>query len=148
MSRSRRDRRVSDLTGEAASLSAQLGSPGSAERVVLVVGASRGIGAAIARGFVGTGARVVVAARDEAALTALRQELDPPGGRVLVAKTDVTVVGEVHDAVQLALDRFGGWIAPSTPRLSTVGGRVDWPIRTWVYLTGRSLPACGVCSSA
>ena len=44
-------------------------------RIALVTGASRGIGRAIARAYVGEGARVVVTGRDAGALHALVAEL-------------------------------------------------------------------------
>jgi len=47
------------------------------DRVAIVTGASRGIGAAIARTFVGAGAKVVLAARKAEALQQLAQELGP-----------------------------------------------------------------------
>jgi NAD(P)-dependent dehydrogenase (short-subunit alcohol dehydrogenase family) len=48
-----------------------------ADRVAIVTGASRGIGAAIARVFVDAGAKVVLAARKAEALQQLAQELGP-----------------------------------------------------------------------
>jgi NAD(P)-dependent dehydrogenase (short-subunit alcohol dehydrogenase family) len=77
------------------------------DRVVLITGASRGIGAAVAQAFITTDARLVLTARDEAALAALQRELDPTGERVVAAAADVTRAGEVHDVVNLAVDRFG-----------------------------------------
>jgi NADP-dependent 3-hydroxy acid dehydrogenase YdfG len=47
------------------------------DRVAIVTGASRGIGAEIARRFVGAGARVVLAARKADALQQLAAELGP-----------------------------------------------------------------------
>src|SRR6266446_525250 len=47
------------------------------DRVAIVTGASRGIGAAIARSFVGAGAKVVLASRKIESLQQLAQELGP-----------------------------------------------------------------------
>jgi 3-oxoacyl-[acyl-carrier protein] reductase len=58
------------------------------DRVVLVTGSSRGIGAAIAIAFAGAGARVVLHGRDEAALAAVRARMDGP--EPLVVTGDVT----------------------------------------------------------
>ncbi|HYU86560.1 MAG TPA: SDR family NAD(P)-dependent oxidoreductase [Kribbellaceae bacterium] len=59
-------------------------------RVAIVTGASRGIGAAIARALSAAGARVVLAARDASALHALAEELTSAGGSALAVPTDVT----------------------------------------------------------
>ncbi len=59
---------------------------GIAGKTALVVGASRGIGRAIARSLAAEGAQVALAARNREALEALREEL---GGRSLVLEADV-----------------------------------------------------------
>ncbi len=57
-----------------------------ANKVVIVTGASRGIGAAGARGFAAAGARVVLAARDEMALKEVAKDIRD----ALVVPTDVS----------------------------------------------------------
>jgi len=59
-------------------------------RVAIVTGASRGIGAATARAFAQAGVAVALAARDGNALTALAREIEAAGGRALAVPTDVT----------------------------------------------------------
>jgi 3-oxoacyl-[acyl-carrier protein] reductase len=59
-------------------------------KVALVTGSSRGIGAAIARLFAGEGAKVAVHGRDRAALSAVRSEIERSGGRALEVTADVT----------------------------------------------------------
>jgi 3-oxoacyl-[acyl-carrier protein] reductase len=59
-------------------------------KVALVTGSSRGIGAAIARLFAGEGAKVAVHGRDRAALSAVRSEIEHSGGRALEVTADVT----------------------------------------------------------
>lgn len=71
--------------------------------VVLVTGASSGIGAATARAASHAGARVVLAARRE---ERLRQVADELGEAVLV-RCDVTDPGQVKAAVRAATDAFG-----------------------------------------
>ncbi|GCD92591.1 SDR family NAD(P)-dependent oxidoreductase [Embleya hyalina] len=78
-----------------------------ADRVAIVTGASRGIGAATARALHRAGARVVLAARDADALTVLADELDAAGGRALAVPTDVTDPGAVERLVATTVDRFG-----------------------------------------
>lgn len=72
-------------------------------KVVIVTGASRGIGAAGARAFAAAGARVVLAARDEAALNEVAKDLDG----ALVVPTDVSDAGSVKALVDRTIARFG-----------------------------------------
>lgn len=77
------------------------------DKVVLLTGASSGIGEALAREFAGRGARLVLLARRTARLEALARELDPTGIRVAVQACDVTFDGDNERGVELALQRFG-----------------------------------------
>jgi 3-oxoacyl-[acyl-carrier protein] reductase len=61
--------------------------PDLKDRVVLVTGSSRGIGAATALAFADVGARVVLHGRDEAALTDVPERI---GGPAIVVTGDVT----------------------------------------------------------
>jgi NADP-dependent 3-hydroxy acid dehydrogenase YdfG len=72
--------------------------------VVLITGASSGIGEATARMLVSRGANVVLGARREDRLTALAEEL---GDSAATLRTDVTEDDDVRALVQLAVDRFG-----------------------------------------
>lgn len=73
-----------------------------ANRHVVVTGASRGIGAAIAREFSGQGARVTVVARTREPLEALADEID---GHALVA--DLFDAQQVRELIDLA-EALGG----------------------------------------
>src|SRR5437588_2171437 len=76
-------------------------------RVAIVTGASRGIGAAVARAFSHAGAAVVLAARDHAALARLAGELSEAGGTALAVPTDVTDADAVARLVGQAVATFG-----------------------------------------
>src|SRR3954466_11339848 len=65
-------------------------------KVALVTGSSRGIGAAIARLFAQEGAKVVVHGRDEVALSRVRQEIADAGGTALQVTGDVTRFADVE----------------------------------------------------
>jgi NAD(P)-dependent dehydrogenase (short-subunit alcohol dehydrogenase family) len=78
-----------------------------AGKVLIVTGASRGIGAAAARLFAARGATVVAAARDEQALGAVAGEIGRAGGKASVAPTDVTDPDGVERLVATTIERFG-----------------------------------------
>lgn len=74
--------------------------------VLLITGASSGIGAATARQAVDAGWRVVLAARREDRLSDLASELGG-GERAVPVRCDVTSFEDQEAAVQTAVDRFG-----------------------------------------
>ncbi|QCF27127.1 SDR family oxidoreductase [Hydrocarboniclastica marina] len=78
-----------------------------ANKVVIITGASSGLGEATARRLAGRGARLVLAARREDRLKKLADDLQSGGADVLVKSTDVTDRKQVEALVQAAKDKFG-----------------------------------------
>jgi NAD(P)-dependent dehydrogenase (short-subunit alcohol dehydrogenase family) len=76
-------------------------------RVALVTGASRGIGAAVARAFRQAGARVAIAARDIEAVDRLAGELGRRDGHALALPTDVSAPSAVAEMVERVMAEFG-----------------------------------------
>jgi short-subunit dehydrogenase len=76
-------------------------------RVVLVTGASSGIGRATARQLAERGTRLVLAARSAIALEAVAKECRAGGAEVLIVPTDVSDRAAADRLVQATLDRFG-----------------------------------------
>jgi len=78
-----------------------------AHQVVVVTGASQGIGRTTALELGRRGARVVVAARNETALRTLATEIETDGGEVEWVVADVAEFEQVEEIGRRAIDRFG-----------------------------------------
>ncbi len=78
-----------------------------AEQVVVLTGASSGIGRAAAGLFGERGASVVLAARDADALREVAREVELAGGRALAVPTDVGDWPQVEALARAAVDHFG-----------------------------------------
>jgi NAD(P)-dependent dehydrogenase (short-subunit alcohol dehydrogenase family) len=76
-------------------------------KVALVVGASKGIGAATARAFGQAGAAVVLAARDQAAIESVAGGIRADGGQAQAIRADVRDEESVHDLIRRAVGAFG-----------------------------------------
>jgi 3-oxoacyl-[acyl-carrier protein] reductase len=92
-------------------------------KVALVTGSSRGIGAAIARRFAAAGAKVVLHGRDERALTAVRQAIVNAGGQAIQAQADVTKLAELEALRQRVEEAFG----PVDVLVANAGGNTVTP---------------------
>jgi NAD(P)-dependent dehydrogenase (short-subunit alcohol dehydrogenase family) len=77
------------------------------EQVVVITGASSGIGLATAEGAVAKGAKVVLAARNEDALNEIAERLRAQGGEVEVVAADVASEADVERVADAAISRFG-----------------------------------------
>jgi NADP-dependent 3-hydroxy acid dehydrogenase YdfG len=76
-------------------------------KVVVITGASSGLGEASARLLSSMGAVVVLAARRIDRLNSLAEELNGKGGKALAIATDVTKCGQVKSLVDSAVKTFG-----------------------------------------
>jgi len=77
------------------------------QQVIVVTGASSGLGRAVARLAGRRGAQVVVTARNSEALDACVREIEAFGSEALAVPADCTVQDEVAQVVEQAVDRFG-----------------------------------------
>ena len=79
------------------------------DQVMVITGATSGIGLATARLAHRRGARLVLAARSERALTQLAAELGSPTGRAIAVRADVSLERHVERLAAAACDSFGGF---------------------------------------
>jgi len=77
------------------------------EQVVVITGASSGIGRASALAFGARGASVVLAARNREALEHVAAQIEAGGGKAHVVVTDVSVWAQVERLAAEAISRFG-----------------------------------------
>ncbi|MCZ6676331.1 MAG: glucose 1-dehydrogenase [Candidatus Poribacteria bacterium] len=80
---------------------------GLKDKVVIVTGASRGIGKAIALGFAAEGARMSICGRTPETLEASTNEIQSLGAEVLARPTDVTQGEDAEAFVKETLDKYG-----------------------------------------
>lgn len=78
------------------------------EQVVVVFGASSGIGRQTALDFAKQGAKVVVAARSKSGLASLVEEIEREGGKAYSVIADAANFDEVNAVAHAASERFGG----------------------------------------
>lgn len=89
---------------------------------VVISGASRGIGRALALELAGRGERLVVTARDGERLRSLVAEIERKGGRALAIEADLS---SIHGAEELAR-RLAGELEPGAMLVHNAG---IWPTR-------------------
>ena len=76
-------------------------------RVVIITGASSGIGLACARVFYSEGAKLVLAARSEDVIKKLADEFNKEEIRAIAVKTDVANESECKNLIEKAIETFG-----------------------------------------
>jgi 3-oxoacyl-[acyl-carrier protein] reductase len=77
------------------------------DKVALVTGSSRGIGAAIAREFARHGAKVVVHGRDTEAMTSVREGIERAGGQAIHVAADITSFADIEQMRRRIEGEFG-----------------------------------------
>ena len=88
-------------------------SRGKSHEVVVITGASAGVGRATVRAFADRGAKIGLLARNREALEAARQEVEERGGRALVLPTDMSDPDQVEaaaEAVERQLGPIDVWV--------------------------------------
>jgi 7-alpha-hydroxysteroid dehydrogenase len=78
------------------------------DKVVVVTGGGRGIGAAIARAYADVGANLVLAARTESQLDEVAADVRASGGEAVTVVADVSDLDTLEGLVDAAVEAFGG----------------------------------------
>ena len=96
-----------------------------AEQVIVITGASSGIGLATARLAATRGATVLLAARTEEALAEAVQGITASGGKASFVVADVSVREEIEGIAAAAVERYGGFDTWVNDAGVSIFGRID-----------------------
>ena len=121
-------------------------------KVVVITGASSGLGEATARMLSAQGAVVVLGARRVDRIEALAKELSDAGGKALALQTDVTRAADVQRLVDATVEKFGridvlvnnAGLMPSSPlerlKIADWDRMIDVNIKGVLYGIAAALP--------
>ncbi len=77
------------------------------DKVIVITGASSGIGYSTAKALAKKGAKIVAGARRKDRLETLQKEITDAGGEIIICETDVTKKSDCDNLVKQAIDKFG-----------------------------------------
>ena len=116
-------------------------------KVVVITGASKGIGKATAFAFAAAGAKVVLAARTRETLEQVAAELRETGAEALAVPTDVTNVDAVKQLIQRTLDVYQHVdILINNAGIGHFGPIVDFEPDDWDAVLNSNLKAVYLCA--
>jgi len=130
--------------------------PSLTGKTVLVTGASRGIGRAIALAAAREGARVVLAAKSEApnpklpgTIGEVAAEVERAGGAALPVRCDVRSDEDIARTVKAAVDRFGGIdVLVNNASAILLAGTVETPMKRFDLMHQVNARGTFACSQA
>ncbi|BCD88548.1 oxidoreductase [Pseudomonas solani] len=101
-------------------------------KVIVITGASSGLGEATARHLAALGASVVLGARRVDRLDALVSEITAAGGKAVAFATDVTDAAQVRALVQGGIDAFGRIdVLVNNAGLMAIAPLAETPVEEW-----------------
>ena len=116
-------------------------------KVVVITGASRGIGKSIASAFAAVGAKVVLAARTRETLEQVAADLRKSGAEALAVPTDVTDANAVQRLIERTLDAYRGVdILVNNAGVGYFGPVVDFAPDDWDTVLNSNLKAVYLCA--
>jgi len=119
------------------------------DRRILVTGASRGIGEALAKGLAACGARIAVAARDSHSLNRVADEIRASGGQAETVTMDVADVASIRAGVADTTARLGGLdVLVNNAGIEQVCPSLDVDEALWDRIVDTNLKGAFFCAQA
>jgi len=116
------------------------------DKIVVVTGASRGLGLELARTFAAEGCRVAMAARDQRTLTDAAKKIADSGGQTLPFACDVTRSEEVHELAQRMMTIWGSaQILINNAGIARAMRFIDMPDELWHEILAVNLSGAYHC---
>ncbi|BAM01326.1 MULTISPECIES: SDR family NAD(P)-dependent oxidoreductase [Caldilinea] len=117
------------------------------EKIVVITGASKGIGKAAALAFAREGARVAVADRDPAAGEATARELRDLGREALFIQVDVSQEDQVRAMVHSVLERWGRLdVLVNNAGIYMQGDVTETSVEQWEHVLRVNLTGAFLCT--
>ena len=118
-------------------------------KVILITGASQGVGLIAAHGFALAGAKVVLGARRPELVERAAREIEMAGGEAIGLPLDVTEEARVRASVDATVDRFGrldGLFNNAGIDPTTHGGLADIPLDEWRRIHAIKIEGTFLCT--
>jgi meso-butanediol dehydrogenase/(S,S)-butanediol dehydrogenase/diacetyl reductase len=110
------------------------------EKVALVTGAGKGIGAAVAEALARSGAAVGLMDSDSASAEETEMQIHKAGGASMVVAGDVSRAADAEDAVRRVVERFGGLdVLANIAGVVRYGEVTDFSEDDWDFVLGVNL---------
>jgi len=110
-------------------------------RIVLITGATGGLGGAVVRAFADEGARLILTGRRQSELDATATALELDADRALLLPVNITDPAEVEQVVQAATERFGAIdvLVHVTGGYKAGAPLVETDVETWNFMLNLNL---------